>query len=342
MNNMPIMKKKSKAKTVKAKKSKTTKPKIKKSNTKTLMTKELKTKVYNKTVDEDIIHGIIKKIKSKKELVNLDEELCHQYITKFLTEHTKVLRKFTKAEDFSKISKSKETAETVKWVRKKIREVYGLFQTKDLSKAEELLVKLDDELRIKPLKETLGIHKKLLATHMSTNERLSIYPIFYDKIFEITGKPGSIFEFASGFNPFSFPYTGLKKIEYIATELNNEDVSLIQEYFRIVKVNGNAFRLDLNNDMNKINGIKVDMCIALKLFDLVDTKITEKVIKDIDAEWIVASFPTKTATQQDMKFKRRAGFQKMLRRLKLEYKTITFNNELVYVIKKKETKKAKA
>jgi len=291
-------------------------------------------KIYNKTVDEDIITNLIKKIKEKKELANVDEILCYDYITKFLTINTKILKFLDQAEDFKKISKSKEVKEIIKGVRTDIRKVYGLFVTKDIDKANNILDKIKEELETKKLSETITTHNKLLKVHTSTEERISIYPDFYRKIFEITGHPDSIFEIAAGFNPFSFPYIGLSNVKYTATELNNDDVKLIKKYFKIAKIKGEAFKLDITKDEKEVKKIKADIAIILKLFDITDTKINEKTIKDLKVHWVVVSFPTTTITKAQMRFKRRAGFQKMLRRLGLDYQTITFDNEIIYVIKK--------
>ena len=76
------------------------------------------------------------------------------------------------------------------------------------------------------------------------------------------------------------------------------------------------------------------MAFAFKIFDIVDTKVTERIIKELDVKWIAASFSTKTVSRKDMRFKRRAGFQKMLRRLGLKYSTIEFPNEIVYLVRK--------
>lgn len=290
--------------------------------------------IYNKTIDSSIVDNIIKKIKEKKELANVDEVLCYDKIKRFLTENTKILKFLSHAENYSGISRSKEVKTTVKAVRAEIRKVYGLFISKDIQKADKLLDRLEKELKTKDLKDTLDIHNKLMDIHTSTEERIPFYDEFYKKIFAITGKPKSIFELAAGFNPFSFPYMGLNDVKYTATELNHDDVKLIKKYFSIIGIEGDAFRLDITKEEKKIKDIKTDIAFILKLFDITDTKINEQTIKDLKARWIVVSFPTKTVTKAQMRFKRRSGFQKMLRRLDLEYKTITFHNEILYIIRK--------
>lgn len=289
--------------------------------------------VYNRTIPSVVLSGLVDKIKSKKELSNLDPTICVEKIEKFLMGNTKELDRLSSASDFKSIAKSKEVHNIVKDVRKNVRGMYGLFQTEDTGKAKELvesLSNIDD-------KKT---HDAILELHVSTQERLKSYPEFYKQIFAITGVPASIFELGAGFNPFSLNYmvkegVSVSSLEYIATEINPLDAELLKKYFEKIGIHGDAYRLELDKDETYIKEVHADMCIALKLFDLVSASIVEKWIVGMDVKWIVASFPTKTVTKLDMRFKRRAGFQKMLRRLGLKYKTIEFDNELVYVIDKR-------
>ncbi|MEK6952006.1 MAG: hypothetical protein AABX29_03250, partial [Nanoarchaeota archaeon] len=48
--------------------------------------------------------------------------------------------------------------------------------------------------------------------------------------------------------------------------------------------------------------------------------------------FIVASFATKTLTKKSMKLPRRTGFEKMLLRNNLKFKSFSTNNEVFYVI----------
>ena len=292
--------------------------------------------IYNKEVTVDVAAGIVAKIKKKKELVNLDDELCVEHLKQFFTENPSLLKKLDGVDNFSKVSRSKEVAEAVKWVRRKVRGVYGLFQTEDVAKVTELLNRLEKALVSGA--DTAQIHTELLSVHVSSEERSEIYPKFYEQIFSVTGKPASILEIASGSNPFSYPQMGLDKLAYIATDLNEDDVRLLKRYFEMMEkhtdLRGEAFKLDLTKDHKGLADIKADMCFAFKVFDLLDNKLVEDIIQTLKTRWIVATFPTKTVTKLEMNVKRRAGFQKMLRRIGLSYKTIEFNNELVYIIDK--------
>jgi hypothetical protein len=278
-------------------------------------------------MNEKTIAAIIAKVKEKKELVNLDTQFCKEIIEKVIAQNPKARAKIADNE-FDKIKKSKEIDLVVKETRRQIRNVYGLFQTADIVDAEKVLEKLIEALKQKKSATITELTDELLSCHVSTKERLPTYSEFYKKIFAVTGKPKKIFEIGAGFNPFSYPYMETDA-EYVATELNNNDVDLVNKYFSAAGVNGKAIRLDVR--VQKADE-PADIMFAFKLFDLVDNKVTERVVTESRVKWIVASFPTRTVTDAPMNQKRRAGFQKMLRRLRMKYQTIEFGNELLYII----------
>lgn len=282
----------------------------------------------------DVIRGIISRIKEKKELINLDERVCQEYIVKYLRQHGKALARLSEAKDFTSIQRSKEADELVRAVRETIRAVYGVFQTEDIGKLGHKLDRLEEDLRHKPIERTKDEHDRILRLHRSTAERLEFYEQFFSDIFAITGRPKTILDLACGLNPMAWSYHQLRNVAYLATELNEQDVRNLQRYFDIIKpytaIEGKAIKHDLKKDAIPI--IAADVCFLLKVIDLLEPKTAERIITSLRCRWIIVSFPTKTITDQDMRFKRRAGFQKMLRRIGRSYQTLTYDNELVYVI----------
>jgi len=277
-------------------------------------------RVYNKTVKKEIVDSIISKIKKRKGLENVDDELVQEKIVDFLKKNGKALKKLSQAEDFSKLTKSKEVSAIVKQVRAELRPIYGLFIEENISGLRDLIKA-----------ESVHLHQ-ILKFHVSSRERIEFYEDFYRKIFHITGKPNSIIDIACGLNPFSFELMDIpKKTKYYALELNQNDADAINDFFIKWKINGKAVKHDITKNPIKY---KADIAFAFKIFDIIDNKITERIIKELDVKYIAASFSTKTVGLKDMKFKRRAGFQKMLRRLELKYETIDFPNEIVYLIEK--------
>ncbi|GEM_PF-3920627 len=292
--------------------------------------------IYGKSIPSKILDGIIAKIREKRELIHLDDAVCCEYIIKYLMMHGKALAKLSGAKDFAGIGRSKEVDTIVKAVRETVRLVYGLYQTPDIGRIGHLLDKLERELKDKPIERTKETHDHILRLNRSTAERLPFYSKFFEDIFAVTGRPTSILDLACGLNPMAWPYHQLRDVQYTACELNGPDVRHLQHYLNIVRpstgITGKAVKLDLTKDA--VSTFSADACFILKALDLLDPKITERIITTLRCRWIVASFPTKTITERTMRFKRRAGFQKMLRRLGIRYQTLTYGNELVYIIGK--------
>ena len=277
-------------------------------------------RVYNRSINKEVFSRLIEKIKSRKGLENADDSLVAEKVVDFLKKDSRALKRLSGAESFRSIEKSKEAEAVIKQVRAELRPVYGLFIEENLSMIKSLL------------KDEAEHIKDILMMHKSSKERIDFYEEFYRRIFDATGKPGSIIDIACGLNPMSFEMMGLpKKTKYTALELNQNDADAINEFFRRWGINGKAFRHDITKEPIEY---EADMAFAFKIFDIVDTKVTERIIKELDVKWIAASFSTKTVSRKDMRFKRRAGFQKMLRRLGLKYQTLEFPNEIVYLVRK--------
>ncbi|MEE9525514.1 MAG: hypothetical protein V3V78_02805 [Candidatus Woesearchaeota archaeon] len=278
-------------------------------------------KVYNKTVKQTIILELIEKIKQKKELANVDNKLIEEHIQQQLKQNKKLLQFFSEIDSLN--IKSKNVNNLIKIIRKELRLKYGVYQI-DSKKIKQLLNQLKKQ-------KTLAMHKKILSLHLSSKERLPIYKNFYEDIFKITGIPDSILDIASGLNPISYPYLKTSP-KYIAIELNKKDAEIINKYFKIMKINGRALAFDITKKPIKQ---KADIAFAFKIFDLIPHKTVERIVKELKVKYIIATFPTKTISKKRMTYIKRGSLQRMLKRLKLTYKKLEYENELVYVIAKK-------
>ena len=198
----------------------------------------------------------LEKIKSKKELRDLDEG--------FLSRLLKIYKK----EDFKK-------------VRRDLRRVYGMFK--------KLKYKRDGRA--------------------------------YDMIFEITGKPKSVLDLGCGYSPLYFSF---KDIKYYYADIGHD----------YIKDKGFIFDL-LNDDYNKLP--EVDVVFLFKVLESLEffkRNISKEVISRLKAKYIVVSFDKKSLSGGEIKKKGRIWFRIMLRELKLNYKTLDYENEIFFVIKK--------
>jgi hypothetical protein len=159
--------------------------------------------------------------------------------------------------------------------------------------------------------------------------------VVYKKIFEIRGTPKKIVDFACGLNPFSYPYLGCKP-EYVACDLAEKDLEFIQEYFRIMNINGYIKKVDLIKDEVSEITKGVDLVFLFKTLDSLETVKwgnSEVLLSKIKSKFIVVSFSTKSlGGKKTIKKEKRAWFEKMVR--KFGYKTQSFEvpGELFYVL----------
>ncbi len=262
---------------------------------------------------EDIIKKAIEKIKTKK-WKNLDEDIIKEKVTEYLTKNPKI-----KINELNE--KSSEFKKIIKFVKQQLHRPYGAFQS-DISKRNRLFERLKENINDEEIK------REILLTHSSTRERLDFYDELKKELSQyIEGK--TILDIGCGLNPLEFDEN-----EIIAVEFNKEDIDLLNEYFKLRNKRSKAILLDLNKkeNMEKLKNIKTDTAFAWKLFDILGTKITENIVKSINGCYLIASFSTKTLGNKRMNVPRRVGFQKMLRRLDLGYKTTQIGNEIFYII----------
>jgi len=272
------------------------------------------------------INFLIKKIKDKKSLALVDNKLIKGKLDLYFIKNPKS-KKFIETSSFKSLQNSSKTKLIIKAIRADLHKNYGVFQRK-LNKREKLLQKLKNNY-------SLNLINEILNTHSSSSERIKIYPHLYKVIFKFTGKPKKILDLASGLNPLSIPYMNLKNINYTATELNQKDCQFLNDFFKIIKIKGKAYSLDLTK-VKSIKG-KYDICFLFKVLDSIELKghkLTEHLIKIIPAKYLIVSFPIKTISYKKMNKPRRTWLELLLKRLNLNFIIFEIENEIFYIIEK--------
>ncbi len=270
-----------------------------------------------------MISRILNKIKQNKKYKTISDDIVKNEIKAYLKSNPNI----------SKIDK-----EAIKEIRAKLHRIYSSYQTKKRKKRDLYL----EELKQKP--NEYEIQKKLLSITISTKERLLNYQNLYKQIFKITKKPKIIIDLGAGMNPLSYPLMNLKKIIYYAYDIDVEDIDFLNKYFKIMKpqgLNGKAAILDIRNLPKVSNLPQSDIIFMFKLIDLIDAKnkkISEQLIKILikKTKFIISSFATATLSRKPMNLPKRRGFELMLERNSLKFKTIKISNEVFYIIFKKD------
>ena len=279
-------------------------------------------------MQEEYIQDLIKTIQQKKELAALSEDFIKDRLLLFFKRESKTAKALQ--ENFNPRSSFYKKA--VKSVRADLRRWHGLYH-QNKSKIEELLQLLRDDS-----KQRTNLITQILEEHTSTKERLSIYPQLYKNIFSITGKPKSIIDIGCGLNPFSISFMNLKSLTYFAYDINQQEMSYVQEFFLLIEakeLHGKAIVSDLLKEKNYLSA---DIAFLFKVTDLIDQgkghKNTEEFILQLPVKYVVISFPTKTMSGKPMTAPRRKWMEWLCTRLEFEYKILKFENEIFYVVKK--------
>ncbi len=255
------------------------------------------------------IAALVKDIKKKKELQNLNDRFVHKEVLALLDKNQK--RESLLQSNFN--PKSPSYKSLLKEARRELRKVHGVFRS--------------GKRKIAPLE-----------THSSTREREEIYPELYPKIFALTGKPASILDLGCGLNPLSLPLMKLKNLNYLAYDIDEKEISQINEFFQKHNPQGQAQALDIS-DWHLVKDLpRADLAFLFKVVDLLDRgkghKKSEEVIKAIPANFVVVSFSTLTLSGKPMNAPRRRWMEWLCKRLGYKYQILEFPGEIFYVIKK--------
>jgi 16S rRNA (guanine(1405)-N(7))-methyltransferase len=271
---------------------------------------------------EILIQEIKSQIKDSKKYSGLSEEFIENEIKKHFNSNPNLRR---------------VTHKDIKEIKSKLHRIYSSYQTK---KKRKLTNYIDELANAKDNLQLLNVVDSILSTTLSTKERINDYPHIYEEIFKLTSRPSSIVDLGCGLNPVSYTHMHLKKINYHAYDISEQDIQFLNDYFKLMEkyeLHGKAEILDVRNFSN-LSGIpQSDIIFMFKLIDLIDEKnkkTSEELIKSLISKThaIVASFATATLTRKSMNLPQRRGFELMLERIGLQFKTISTHNEIFYVI----------
>ncbi|MDD5649526.1 MAG: hypothetical protein PHF86_03800 [Candidatus Nanoarchaeia archaeon] len=247
------------------------------------------------------VQDVIDDLKKKRELSDLDNNFIKYRILNYLKKNE--LEEKFKEKGFSRTSIYNKL---FKEIRKQLHEIYGVF-------------------RADKFKE-----------HPSIKERLVYYKEIYYKIFSITGKPKRILDLGCGLNPMSYEYLGCKPY-YYASDVSHYDLKQVNQFFKLNKIKGKTFSFNMIDESYK-SLPTVNVCFLFKVLEsleYIEKNISERIMKDIKADWIVVSFAKKQIGGAKIRKAGRSWFRKILAKLKLYYVVQDIGDEIFFIIRKK-------
>ncbi len=250
------------------------------------------------------ISEIVSLIRAKKELSGIQNSTVLEHLEEYLRKNKFSLEKMNRS----------EIRLIVKDIRSELRNKVGRFQA-STKKRIKLLEKSDIP--------------SLLRTHASTKERIEFYPQLKEIISKLKAK--SILDLGCGLNPLAL---ASQDVKYYASDINMKDLEIVESFFHKNKIDGKTFVCDLN----KVEGCKLpeaDLCLILKVFDILgkkDYETAKKVLEAINCRHIIASFSTRTLSGKPMNSPRRIWFEKLLKSLCYQFEIVRSNNEIFYIV----------
>ncbi len=269
-------------------------------------------------MDKKQINNLMGHVRKSRKYSSISKDFVEDEIKKYFQINPKALKFIDK-------EKSKKFKEIVKAIRSKLHLAYGSFQGKDKNKREQYLKNKEFD--------------KILATSISSKERLEDYNKLYKDIFSITGKPESILDLGCGLNPVSYHYMNIDKLNYYAYDIDKDDINFLNKYFSLIKVKGKAYVKDLSKISFVKKLPKADVCFMFKLLDPLEKgkghKLSEEIISSLNCKYIIVSFSTKTVSGKRMNHPYRGWIERMLSRIGFKFKKFSLENEVFYVICRK-------
>ena len=250
------------------------------------------------------MNALIKKITQKPERRNLSSKFIENSLKNYAEKYNITLEKLS----------PKEEKIVLKEIRASLRTLVGQYQK--ISKSRIFLLKENN-------------FQELLKTHRSTEERILFYPKLKKLLSSL--KISSILDLACGLNPIAL---ASPKITYYASDINESELSLINEFFKKHKIKGKTFIFDIRTLSQKSKLPKTDLTLILKTLDLLHPKqkLADNLLSIINSKYFLISFPTKKLSGAPMKHKRRPWLERILLQKNLKFRTFSSENEIFYLI----------
>lgn len=278
------------------------------------------------------IDQLVSKALEKKENKNIDRDFARELVEEAVQENGE-LYDSVKEKAFNE--RSKEFKSLIKAIRRKIRDVYGVFFKTILSekKREAFIERAEED----------EVLEEVMEYHLSTSERLDDYPFLYEAFEEFFGTVSSFGDIGCGYNPLSTIYFD------DVTTIRFSDISKVENEFveRLLDRRGVDVKsavIDVSDDKGIMRASDlvegVDICFLFKVLDSVESKNrgkSEFIIKTLMAavkKGIIVSFSNRTISGKNLITSERQWFQNILDELDYEVKPVGTLNEDYYLLKK--------
>jgi 16S rRNA (guanine(1405)-N(7))-methyltransferase len=179
---------------------------------------------------------------------------------------------------------------------------------------------------------------EMLRSHSSTRERLPNLELFYQTVFEFTGKPNTVLDLACGMNPFAFPWMGLEpSVRYYAFDLHTPRVNLINRFFDAWGLQPLATVTDV---LVQVPQTPADVAFFFKEAHRFESRrkgSNRAFFQQLSVKWIVVTLPAENLTgRHQMRDRERMLIEKTITGLDWEISETEVGTEMIFFIRKYE------
>lgn len=230
--------------------------------------------------------------------------------------------------------KYKKKKEILSEAKKQLHIIYESFLTKN---CQSVAIKRIEEYSGDDMATDKSFSKELLSLHISTNERLENIDEIYGFISQYIAKECTLSDVGCGFNPLALPFLSKKPARYLAYEISQETVDLINLYFE--RVGEDHYHAELLDAVNNSPPVHSSLLLAFKLLPLLQQQKKGRAIDflvESSFEYAIISFPIKSLSGKNkgMESFYSSFFESNLPAQITINDRKVINNELFYVLKK--------
>ncbi|MGI6130417.1 MAG: hypothetical protein ACOYES_00900 [Bacillota bacterium] len=187
----------------------------------------------------------------------------------------------------------------VKAAKRKLHQVYASFIRQDdvvkIQRLVETFPSCSNEV------ETRSICSNIMQLHASTRERMRNMEELYPALFAaIGGPPRRIADLACGLHPFALPWMALPpSTAYMASDIDQRIVDALNGFFERSGFSAMAECRDLLADPSRVSADLVFLMKALPGLEQQEKGGAARVLRRLDAEWVIVSTPTASLSGLD-------------------------------------------
>ena len=178
---------------------------------------------------------------------------------------------------------------------------------------------------------------KIMRCHASTRERLNILDQFYVRVFSLLPPIYSIMDIACGFHPLSIPWMPISdKVTYYAYDIYNDLTNFLNDFMRIINIQGRAETRDVIKNPPEINTDLAFILNSIPCLEQIQQSAGLKILESIKAKFLVVSFPIQSlgGKEKGMRKYYNSRFDELTKEKDWVIQRLESNAELVFLITK--------